>query len=91
MLLECVILALWRRATISNWLPKIFKHVEFIWVNTKMAPINYWSNFGDRVKFPYGTEEEMQQMENALQTAFNDVQSNAALKRVSISFRRKNA
>jgi len=29
----------------------------------------------------------MQQMENALQTAFNDVQSNAALKRVNYDLR----
>jgi hypothetical protein len=36
----------------------------------------------DRVKFPYATEEEMHEMEQALQNAINDIHSNAALKRV---------
>ncbi|KAH7680345.1 Protein W03G9.7, partial [Aphelenchoides avenae] len=34
-----------------------------------------------RVKFPYATEEEMAQMEQAIQNAFNDIQSNASLKK----------
>ncbi|KAL7080615.1 hypothetical protein ACQ4LE_000626 [Meloidogyne hapla] len=35
-----------------------------------------------RVRFPYATEEEIQSMELAIQNAFNDLQSNVALKRV---------
>nr|CAD2129593.1 unnamed protein product [Meloidogyne enterolobii] len=35
-----------------------------------------------RVRFPYVTEEEIQSMELAIQNAFNDLQSNVALKRV---------
>ncbi|KAI1723069.1 CILiary localization [Ditylenchus destructor] len=34
-----------------------------------------------RVKFPYATEEEMTLMEQAIQNAFNDIQSNASLQR----------
>ncbi|CAK5012537.1 unnamed protein product [Meloidogyne enterolobii] len=34
-----------------------------------------------RVRFPYVTEEEIQSMELAIQNAFNDLQSNVALKR----------
>uniref|UniRef100_A0A1I8AYI2 Uncharacterized protein n=1 Tax=Meloidogyne hapla TaxID=6305 RepID=A0A1I8AYI2_MELHA len=34
-----------------------------------------------RVRFPYATEEEIQSMELAIQNAFNDLQSNVALKR----------
>nr|CAD2171289.1 unnamed protein product [Meloidogyne enterolobii] len=35
-----------------------------------------------RVRFPYVTEEEIQSMELAIQNAFNDLQSNVAIKRV---------
>uniref|UniRef100_A0AC35G3C6 Uncharacterized protein n=1 Tax=Panagrolaimus sp. PS1159 TaxID=55785 RepID=A0AC35G3C6_9BILA len=34
-----------------------------------------------RVKFPYATEEEMTTMEQAIQNAFNDIQSNSNLKK----------
>jgi len=34
-----------------------------------------------RVRFPYVTEEEIQSMELAIQNAFNDLQSNVAIKR----------
>lgn len=34
-----------------------------------------------RVKFPYATEEEMSLMEQAIQNAFTDIQSNANLKK----------
>jgi hypothetical protein len=34
-----------------------------------------------RVKFPYATEEEMTLMEQAIQNAFTDIQSNASLKK----------
>ncbi|KAI6174898.1 hypothetical protein M3Y97_00972500 [Aphelenchoides bicaudatus] len=34
-----------------------------------------------RVKFPYATEEEMALMEQAIQNAFTDIQSNASLKK----------
>uniref|UniRef100_A0AC34QW89 Uncharacterized protein n=1 Tax=Panagrolaimus sp. JU765 TaxID=591449 RepID=A0AC34QW89_9BILA len=34
-----------------------------------------------RVKFPYATEEEMAAMEQAIQNSFNDIQSNASLKK----------
>ena len=34
-----------------------------------------------RVKFPYATEEEMTLMEQTIQNAFNDIQSDASLKK----------
>jgi hypothetical protein len=34
-----------------------------------------------RVKFPYATEEEMNLMEQAIQNAFSDIQSNPSLKK----------
>ena len=37
--------------------------------------------FSGRVKFPYATEEEMATMEQAIQNAFNDIQSNSNLKK----------
>lgn len=67
-----------RLVTTSSLQDKMCNLAEFTWVN-----LHFLRNFLflGRVKFPYATEDEMNVMEQAIQSAFTDIQSNSSLKK----------